>query len=178
MKLHLILAVLLLATVSNSGLCQSTTASNGTLLVQSLLVEHGYLNDHSQIDGLYGSITDGALRRYARDRNYDNTDGSTFSEQLYVDVSNDTVIYSLLRQHGASKTEIDGWLTDYRSVPLVPIPTWVGTSPAYPASATTRPSYDTPGRSTSSSGSVHVRGYYRKDGTYVRPHTRSRPRRH
>lgn len=23
--------------------------------------------------------------------------------------------------------------------------------------------------------SVHVRGYYRKDGTYVRPHTRSRP---
>lgn len=26
-------------------------------------------------------------------------------------------------------------------------------------------------------GPVHVRGYYRKDGTYVRPHTRSRPRR-
>lgn len=25
------------------------------------------------------------------------------------------------------------------------------------------------------SGSVHVRGHYRKDGTYVRPHTRSRP---
>jgi hypothetical protein len=27
------------------------------------------------------------------------------------------------------------------------------------------------------SGTVHVRGYYRRDGTYVRPHTRSRPRR-
>lgn len=26
-------------------------------------------------------------------------------------------------------------------------------------------------------GPVNVRGYYRKDGTYVRPHTRSRPRR-
>lgn len=26
-------------------------------------------------------------------------------------------------------------------------------------------------------GSVSVKGYYRKDGTYVRPHTRSRPRR-
>ena len=26
-------------------------------------------------------------------------------------------------------------------------------------------------------GPVQVRGYYRKDGTYVRPHTRSRPRR-
>lgn len=29
----------------------------------------------------------------------------------------------------------------------------------------------------SSSGTVNVRGYYRKDGTYVRPHTRSSPRR-
>lgn len=27
-----------------------------------------------------------------------------------------------------------------------------------------------------SGGAVHVRGYYRRDGTYVRPHTRSRPR--
>lgn len=26
-------------------------------------------------------------------------------------------------------------------------------------------------------GPVHVRGYYRRDGTYVRPHTRARPRR-
>lgn len=31
--------------------------------------------------------------------------------------------------------------------------------------------------SYSSGGPVHVKGYYRKDGTYVRPHTRSRPRR-
>lgn len=29
--------------------------------------------------------------------------------------------------------------------------------------------------SPSTGGSVHVRGYYRRDGTYVRPHTRSRP---
>lgn len=28
----------------------------------------------------------------------------------------------------------------------------------------------------SGSGEVHVRGYYRKDGTYVRPHSRSRPK--
>lgn len=33
----------------------------------------------------------------------------------------------------------------------------------------------TPSRSTG--GTVHVKGYYRKDGTYVRPHTRSAPRR-
>lgn len=31
--------------------------------------------------------------------------------------------------------------------------------------------------SSSSGGTVHVRGYYRKNGTYVRPHTRSAPRR-
>lgn len=30
---------------------------------------------------------------------------------------------------------------------------------------------------SSSGGTVHVKGYYRKDGTYVRPHTRRAPRR-
>jgi hypothetical protein len=34
------------------------------------------------------------------------------------------------------------------------------------------------GRSTSSSGgTVQVKGYYRKNGTYVKPHTRSAPKR-
>lgn len=41
-------------------------------------------------------------------------------------------------------------------------------------SGTRSPSY-TPGGSTG--GPVRVRGYTRRDGTYVRPHTRSRPRR-
>ena|SRR5687767_13513050 len=31
--------------------------------------------------------------------------------------------------------------------------------------------------SSSSGGTVYVKGYYRKDGTYVRPHTRSAPKR-
>ncbi len=31
--------------------------------------------------------------------------------------------------------------------------------------------------SRSNSGTVHVKGYYRKDGTYVKPHTRSAPKR-
>lgn len=31
-------------------------------------------------------------------------------------------------------------------------------------------------QSSGSSGPVHVRGYYRRDGTYVHPHTRRRPR--
>lgn len=41
------------------------------------------------------------------------------------------------------------------------------------SSYTPSPSYSSP----SSGGSVSVRGYYRKNGTYVRPHTRSAPRR-
>lgn len=39
------------------------------------------------------------------------------------------------------------------------------------------PSYALPKSSGYSGGTIHVRGYYRKDGTYVRPHTRSAPRR-
>lgn len=37
-------------------------------------------------------------------------------------------------------------------------------------------SYTPSTRVSSGSGEVHVKGYYRKDGTYVQPHTRSRPR--
>jgi hypothetical protein len=37
--------------------------------------------------------------------------------------------------------------------------------------------YTTPS-SGSTGGTVHVKGYYRKNGTYVRPHTRSAPHRH
>jgi hypothetical protein len=36
--------------------------------------------------------------------------------------------------------------------------------------------YARSGKSKSSGGSVYVRGYTRKDGTYVQPHTRSSPR--
>lgn len=38
-------------------------------------------------------------------------------------------------------------------------------------------SYKTRATKTSSGGTVHVKGYTRKDGTYVKPHTRSAPRR-
>jgi len=52
------------------------------------------------------------------------------------------------------------------------------TSSAHSTSSTTSSSGN--GRSnsytpTSSGGTVHVKGYYRKNGTYVRPHTRSSP---
>ncbi|WP_343675139.1 hypothetical protein [Chitinophaga sp.] len=54
------------------------------------------------------------------------------------------------------------WLKDYR-------PDNVVSAPARTTSSSTG----------SSGGSVHVNGYYRKNGTYVRPYTRSAPsRRH
>ncbi len=46
------------------------------------------------------------------------------------------------------------------------------TQPVSPTT-TQRYNYSTP---PSSSGDVNVKGYYRKDGTYVKPHTRSKPR--
>ena len=41
----------------------------------------------------------------------------------------------------------------------------------------TNTKYPTRSRSSYSSGTVRVKGYYRKDGTYVKPHTRRKPRR-
>ena len=47
-------------------------------------------------------------------------------------------------------------------------------SPSSTSLPTSSPSYSS---GSYSSGPVRVKGYYRKDGTYVRPHIRSRPRR-
>lgn len=48
---------------------------------------------------------------------------------------------------------------------------------ARPDDTTSPPSgSDYAASSGSSGGDVYVRGYYRRDGTYVHPHTRSRPR--
>ncbi|WP_316827834.1 hypothetical protein [Pedobacter miscanthi] len=49
----------------------------------------------------------------------------------------------------------------------------LNTYPNYAPSATTRATTKSTG---SSGGTVQVKGYTRKDGTYVRPHTRSAPR--
>jgi len=53
--------------------------------------------------------------------------------------------------------------------------------PGYYSSRTSSSSTTSPKRSSSYYSSpgktVNVKGYYRKDGTYVRPHTRSAPRR-
>ena len=49
------------------------------------------------------------------------------------------------------------------------------TYPSYTPSASPRSTTKSTG---SSGGTVHVKGYTRKDGTYVKPHTRTAPRRH
>lgn len=46
-----------------------------------------------------------------------------------------------------------------------------------PVSQSSYRSIYSPSSSKSSGGSVSVKGYYRKDGTYVKPHTRSAPKR-
>ena len=44
------------------------------------------------------------------------------------------------------------------------------------SSFTKRNKYRTPSSESSAGKTVNVKGYYRKNGTYVRPHTRSAPR--
>ncbi|MFY9223235.1 MAG: hypothetical protein WAQ98_11220 [Blastocatellia bacterium] len=61
------------------------------------------------------------------------------------------------------------------NAPPKPLPPLAAPAPAAPVRTVT-PEYST-GSGYSGSGSVSVKGYYRKDGTYVRPHSRSSRRR-
>lgn len=70
---------------------------------------------------------------------------------------------------GDLQTQIDYLEDQLASMPAI------GSSTYLLGTLSHNPSYDTAPCVTGSCGSVSVRGYYRKDGTYVRPHTRSRP---
>lgn len=63
---------------------------------------------------------------------------------------------------------------DYLEDQLASLPA-VGSASYLSGDSAAGSSYDGAPCVTGSCGSVSVRGYYRKDGTYVRPHTRSRP---
>lgn len=72
------------------------------------------------------------------------------------------------------RADIHCYLPDIKSGPddvicvkMEHVPAGVITTPVRAASIT----------NTYSGGPVYVKGYYRKDGTYVRPHTRRAPRR-
>lgn len=68
---------------------------------------------------------------------------------------------------------------------FTPKPKSLNNNSEYTTPTYTTPTYTTPTYTSykyeptynSSPKTVHVRGYYRKDGTYVRPHYRSAPRR-
>jgi hypothetical protein len=50
-------------------------------------------------------------------------------------------------------------------------------TPTYKSGSSSGSVKSSSSKSSSSGGAVSVKGYYRKDGTYVRPHTRSAPKR-
>lgn len=90
---------------------------------------------------------------------------SIYSEQLLdssratpAELSRITVAKS---QIAKSPTDLTAWSSE--DLRYARPATYVATTPTY-----------TPGSTSYSGGSVYVRGYTRKDGTYVRPHTRKR----
>ncbi|WP_148042732.1 hypothetical protein [Pedobacter jejuensis] len=92
------------------------------------------------------------------------------------------VAWKPLRKLSKKQLELLAFTNDYGyTYDGVPISSY-----RYGRLAPTSPTY-TPSRSygsgstkttKSTGGTVHVKGYTRKDGTYVKPHTRSAPRRH
>ncbi len=170
-------AISLLLIVPGCVYCQQAATDPGTILVQCHLLLTGYLNGPRQIDGLYGNTTDAALQRYALASKYNLADRDSFSLQLYKDVGADSSIFPKLESIGYSRIQVAEWLAHFDSRPLVATPKWVGVKLPSAYSNGVQPSYGS-SKSSSGTGSVHVKGYYRKDGTYVRPHTRSQARRH
>jgi len=119
---------------------------------------------------------------------------SCSTNYYFVNIEEDTPIYQNTRNDSQSITFIpkgySAFVTSgskkYRKVkwknykgwainPVYSLPT---TSNAANSTYQTHSNYTTRNSSTrSSGGTVHVKGYTRKDGTYVRPHTRSAPKR-
>lgn len=102
-----------------------------------------------------------------------NVYGTSSNENIVTTIPKDTQVYVSNKANRKNYKKIKwgnyyGWAYN---------PSYTSYSSYTPAkSYNTTPSYNyTP--STSSGGTVHVKGYTRKDGTYVSPHTRSTPRR-
>lgn len=93
---------------------------------------------------------------------------------VYTVIPKGTKIYYTDGPHSYSKIKwknYKGWTANlvYSYVPISDTSNATTNSISYSSdSGTYKPS-----SSRSSGGSVHVKGYYRKNGTYVRPHTRS-----
>lgn len=142
------------------------------------------------------------IRVHRRDKDrYGRTLGYVFNDKLWVnfDMVQHGYAWHYLKysadkrlasaQTSAQANRVGLWTRpdrvapwEYRQQPIVvvnPKPRPVAVKPKWqPPVESPQPSYTpsyTPDRSYTpsySGGSVHVKGYYRKDGTYVRPHTR------
>ncbi|MBD8084496.1 hypothetical protein [Chryseobacterium caseinilyticum] len=101
--------------------------------------------------------------------------GSSNNESIVTTVPKDTQVFISTKANKKNYKRIKwdsylGWAYN---------PSYT-TYSAYLSSSSPQSTTKTTGTYTprsSSGGSVHVKGYTRKDGTYVRPHTRSAPRR-
>jgi hypothetical protein len=121
---------------------------------------------------------------------------SCSTNYYFVNIEEDTPIYQNTRNDSQSITFIpkgyNAFVTSgskkYRKVkwknykgwainPVYSLPTKSNYSSTANSTYKTPSNYTTRNSSTNSSGTVHVKGYTRKDGTYVRPHTRSAPKR-
>lgn len=121
---------------------------------------------------------------------------SCSTNYYFVNIEEDTPIYQNTRNDSQSIVFIpkgySAFITsgskNYRKVkwknykgwainPVYSLPTKSNYSGTSNSTYKTPSNYTTRNSSTNSSGTVHVKGYTRKDGTYVRPHTRSAPKR-
>lgn len=117
---------------------------------------------------------------------------SCVTNYYYVTLDADTELYSGQDQNSSTVHIIPAGTAVYvnpkvkKNFQKIKYGTYIGWAyqPRYTSPSTYRSNTTTSSSSPSSnyssetsSGTVNVKGYYRKNGTYVRPHTRSAPRR-
>jgi len=139
------------------------------LALQTALVTLGY--DPGPLDGVLGPRTDSAVRQFQLDCKL-QADGAAGEETRHTlgdkllessggEVSAETGIGTA--SQWKTREELRNYLVDYKGK-IVPRVAENGSQYGETSLETGRPKV------------VHVGGYYRKDGTYVRGHYRSRPR--
>lgn len=116
---------------------------------------------------------------------------SCVTNYYFVNLEEDTPIYEKANDDGEAivvvpkgySVHVASSTNKYRKIKWKNYKGWV-VNPNYTIETTSSynnnpksSTYRTPSTTSSSGGPVQVKGYYRKNGTYVRPHTRSAPRR-
>ncbi|WP_413997768.1 hypothetical protein ACMDB5_08175 [Flavobacterium sp. W1B] len=118
---------------------------------------------------------------------------SCVTNYYFVNLEEDTPIYKKTNTSGEAivvapkgySVYISSRTNSYRKIKWKNYKGWainpvynIGTTSNYNSkSALSNSTYNSSSTKSSSGGTVQVKGYYRKSGTYVKPHTRSAPRR-